>query len=239
MSWRLAAPLAEALDLLERKVITRQMQQAVQQCRAMPRGQHEAVAIGPVRIVRVVLEPARPQHVGHRCGAERHARVPAVRLLHHVDGKEADRVDALAVKRIERGLRTRVRLNDAHDAPACESSFVLDAICCMSARQDLLNASAPSRCRRSARAASSTPALRQAAITAAESPPSSGNAPLTVPRSANASNVLSGIVLIVSGAASASMYNVSEAAGSLVPVLANNRRCGCAPAAVRAIQRGE
>ena len=44
---------------------------------------------------------------------------------------------------------------------------------------------------------------------------------------------------MVSGAASASMYSVSGAAGSLVPVLAQSRRWGCAPAAASFCQRGE
>ena len=52
----------------------------------------------------------------------------------------------------------------------------------------------------------------------------------TRPWSANAFNVLSGMVFTVSGAARASMYRTSEAFGSLVPVLANSRRCARAPA---------
>ena len=39
----------------------------------------------------------------------------------------------------------------------------------------------------------------------------------------------SGMVLTVNGAASASTYRTSEALGSLVPVLANSRRCGRPP----------
>jgi hypothetical protein len=46
-------------------------------------------------------------------------------------------------------------------------------------------------------------------------------------------------VLIVSGAANASMYIVSRAAGSLLPVLAHSSRCGRAPAFASFCQRGE
>ena len=44
---------------------------------------------------------------------------------------------------------------------------------------------------------------------------------------------------MVSGAASVSMYSVSEAAGSLVPVLAQSRRCVLAPAAASRRHRGD
>jgi hypothetical protein len=48
---------------------------------------------------------------------------------------------------------------------------------------------------------------------------------------------LLGIVLMVSGAARASRYSVSDATGSLVPVLAHSSRCGRAPASARRCQR--
>ena len=60
--------------------------------------QHEAVAVVPVGIARVALEPARPQHVGHRRGAERQAGMTAVGLLHHVHRKETQRVDGEAIE---------------------------------------------------------------------------------------------------------------------------------------------
>src|SRR5215472_18210112 len=46
------------------------------------------------------------------------------------------------------------------------------------------------------------------------------------------------MVLTVFGAANASMYRTSEAFGSFVPVLANNRRCGLYPACLIFCQRG-
>ena len=47
--------------------------------------------------------------------------------------------------------------------------------------------------------------------------------------------VASGIVFTVKGAASALTYRISDALGSLVPVLAQSRRCGRAPAVVDAL----
>jgi hypothetical protein len=103
MARRLAAPLAELLQVVDGQAVARHVQQAVQQRRAVAGGQHEAVAVGPQRVGRMVLQEARPQHVGHRRGVERQAGVAAVGLLHHVDGQEAQRVDALLVERVGHG----------------------------------------------------------------------------------------------------------------------------------------
>src|SRR5437016_1339693 len=70
------------------------------------------------------------------------------------------------------------------------------------------------------------PALAKRASTASESPPSSAITPLISPCSAKTRSVFSGMVSMVSGAARASTYKVSEALGSLVPVLPQSRRCG-------------
>src|SRR6185312_8954689 len=123
--------------------------------------------------------------------------------------------------------------------PLSPSAAALSAIRCSSWFQDLTKASAPSRCSLSASASTSTPAAPTFCTTASASPPSSGITPSSWPCSANACRVFSGIVLIVLGAASVLTYSVSEAFGSLVPVLAHSRRCGCAPAAASFIQRSE
>ncbi len=68
MPGRPAAPLAERLEVVERQVVARQVQQAVEQHAAVAGREHEAVPVGPVRVARVVLEVALPQHVGHRRG---------------------------------------------------------------------------------------------------------------------------------------------------------------------------
>ncbi len=84
MSRRFAAKLAELLDVVERNVVTGQMQQTVKQHRTVSGGEHEAVAIEPVGIAWIVFEQPRPQRVRHRRCAERHARMPALRILHRV-----------------------------------------------------------------------------------------------------------------------------------------------------------
>ena len=70
-----------------------EVEHRVEQHRRVPGREHEAVAVGPVGIGRVVLHDARPQHVGERRERHRRARVPGVRLLHRVHREAADHVD--------------------------------------------------------------------------------------------------------------------------------------------------
>ena len=65
---------------------------------ACPARQHEAVAVGPVRVGRGVAQEARPEHVGHRRRAHRRARMTGVRLLDAIDGERADGVDGELVE---------------------------------------------------------------------------------------------------------------------------------------------
>ena len=82
------------------------------------------------------------------------------------------------------------------------------------------------------------PAAAKRASTCSASPPSvAHDAADLAARLANASSVFSGMVSMVSGAASASTYRVGDAFGSLVPVLAHSMRCLRAPAAARSRQR--
>ena len=60
MPRRVAAPLAEALDFVQRQIIAGEMQQAVEKHRTMPGRQHETVPVRPLWIARVVLQVARP-----------------------------------------------------------------------------------------------------------------------------------------------------------------------------------
>ena len=94
MPGRLARPLSEPLELIEREIVARQMKQRVEQRRAVARGEDETVAIPPARVLRIVAKEASPQHVSHRRRAHRQPGMPGVRLLDHVDGEKADRVDA-------------------------------------------------------------------------------------------------------------------------------------------------
>ncbi len=95
---RLAAKLPEQLELVERQVVAREVQQAVEQRRAVAGGEHEAVAVGPVRARRAVPHRPQEQRVADRRGAEREARVARVGLLHGVDRERADRVDGKLVE---------------------------------------------------------------------------------------------------------------------------------------------
>ena len=61
----------------------------------------------------------------------------------------------------------------------------------------------------------------------------------TIPWSANASSVWSGMVSTVNGAASAPAYSTSGAAGSLTEVEAHSSRCARAPSLASRNQRGE
>ena len=56
MAGRLRVQLAEVLQLLHRQLVAGQMQQRVQQHRAVAVGQHEAVAVEPARVGRIVAQ---------------------------------------------------------------------------------------------------------------------------------------------------------------------------------------
>ncbi|MCY1235440.1 hypothetical protein D9M72_480560 [compost metagenome] len=86
----LAVQLAEILQLFDRQVIAAQVQQRVDQHRAVAVGQHEAVAVGPLRVGRVVLQVPAPQRHGDIRHAHRRAGVAGIGLLDGVHGKHAD-----------------------------------------------------------------------------------------------------------------------------------------------------
>ena len=96
----LRVQLAEVLQLLHRQVVAGQVQQRVEQHRAVAVGQHEAVAVGPVRVGRVVAQVALPQRHGDLGHAHRHARVAGVGLLHGVHRERADGVGEFGVGRL-------------------------------------------------------------------------------------------------------------------------------------------
>ena len=66
-----AVQLAEVFQLLHGQVVARQMQERVNQHRAVAVGQHKAVAVAPMRIAGVVVQMLTPQsnsHIGHAHG---------------------------------------------------------------------------------------------------------------------------------------------------------------------------
>ena len=84
---RLAAPLAELLDVVQREVISGQVQQTVEQRRTMSGREHEEVAIEPMRVARVVLEPRiiRSRDRIHLCLAALPEPVPCSILTREIE----------------------------------------------------------------------------------------------------------------------------------------------------------
>ena len=105
-----AAELAEVPDVVDRRPrVAGQVQQRVDQHRAVAGRQDETVAVGPVRIGGVELQmpgEQRGRGVGH---AHRHARVAAVGGLHRIHREGANGVGEAAVGRLHRGSVDGVR----------------------------------------------------------------------------------------------------------------------------------
>ena len=92
MAGRRLAELAEFLEALQREIlVTRQMQQRIQQHRAMPGREHETVAIGPGRIFRVEAQMVVEKNRGDVGHAHRHAGMTGFRGLDRIHGERSDR----------------------------------------------------------------------------------------------------------------------------------------------------
>ena len=87
--------LAEAFQLRQRQVVAGQVQQRVEQHRAVAVREHEAVAVDPGGIGRVVPQVAVPQHFRDLRHAHRHAGMAGIRLLYGIHRQRADRVGHL------------------------------------------------------------------------------------------------------------------------------------------------
>jgi len=92
MASGVAAQLAECLQLLDRQVIPAQVQQRVLQHRAVAVGQHEAVAVEPLRVVRVVTVVVVPEDFGDVGHAHGHAGMAGLCGFNRIGGEEADGV---------------------------------------------------------------------------------------------------------------------------------------------------
>ena len=93
MSRGLRAELAEILDLVERHVLVAgEIQQRIQQHRAVAGRQDEAVAVRPFRIGGVEFQELREQHGGDVGRAHRQAGMAGIRLLDGIHRQRADRV---------------------------------------------------------------------------------------------------------------------------------------------------
>ena len=75
-----------------------EVQQAVEQHRAVAGREDEPIAVGPVRIARVVRQELVPQGVGHVGGAHGQAGMARIGVLHRVSGEETNGIDGLTLK---------------------------------------------------------------------------------------------------------------------------------------------
>jgi len=87
---RLAVQLAEVLQIVDGQIVAGEVQQGVDQHRAVAVGEHETVAVGPVRVGRVVAQVVVPQHLGDLGHAHGRAGMAGIGLLHGVHGQGAD-----------------------------------------------------------------------------------------------------------------------------------------------------
>ena len=89
---RLAVQLAEVAQLAHRQLVAGEVQQRVEQHAPVAVAQHEAVAVGPAGVGRVVAQCAAPQRHGDLGHAHGRAGVAGIGLLHGVHGQGADGV---------------------------------------------------------------------------------------------------------------------------------------------------
>jgi len=87
--------LAEVLQVVDGQVVAGQVQQRIDQHRAMPIGEHETIAIGPLRVGRVVLEVVAPEHLSDIRHAHWGTGVAAVGFLHGIHAECADGIGSL------------------------------------------------------------------------------------------------------------------------------------------------
>ena len=121
MAGRLRAPLAEALELLEREVVAGEMERGVLEDAGVAGREDEAVAVRPVRVGRVVPHHPPVEQVGERRKRHRGAGMAGVRLLHAVHRERADRVD-------RKLLDLRVCAHGSNDKPLTLSGTLDDAL---------------------------------------------------------------------------------------------------------------
>ena len=94
MPGRARAPLAEVPDLLHGEIVSRQVEQGIQQHGRVPIRQNEPVPVRPLGIARIEPQEASPQDPGGRSQRHRRARMSGVGPLHRVHSQGSDGVDA-------------------------------------------------------------------------------------------------------------------------------------------------
>ncbi len=93
MSRRVRPELAEALDLVERhRLVAGEIEQRIEQHRAVAGREHEAVAVGPLRVGRIEFQELREQDGRDVGRAHRQAGMAGLRLLDRVHRERTDGV---------------------------------------------------------------------------------------------------------------------------------------------------
>ncbi len=87
------SPLAELLELLHGKVVTGEVQRAVEQRGGVAVRQDEAVAVDPLGVRGIVLHQLVVQQIGDGGAAEGRAGVAGLGFFNSIDGEEAEGVD--------------------------------------------------------------------------------------------------------------------------------------------------
>ncbi len=93
-----AVQLTEVLQIVDRQLITAEVQQRVNQHGAVTIRQHKAVAVGPVRVGRIVLEIVPPQHFCNVRHSHWRTGVTGVGFLDGVHAQGTDSVGKVAAR---------------------------------------------------------------------------------------------------------------------------------------------
>src|ERR1051326_6313900 len=67
MPWRFAAPLWELFEIIEREIITSEVEHTVLKHGSVARREDKTVTIQPMWITRIVTHQTRPEQIGKRC----------------------------------------------------------------------------------------------------------------------------------------------------------------------------
>ncbi|MND93572.1 hypothetical protein D3C80_857610 [compost metagenome] len=94
-----AVQLTELLEVIDRQVVAGQVQQRVDQHRAVAVGQHEAVTVGERWIARVVLEVVTPKYFGDIRHTHWGTGMAAVGFLHGIHAEGTNGVGTLTTAR--------------------------------------------------------------------------------------------------------------------------------------------
>ena len=103
MAGGLGAPLAELLEILHGQAIAEEVVDAVEQHGRMARAEHEAVAVVPGGVGRIVAHLAAEEGIHRRRGPQGRARMAGLGLFNGVGGQGADRVDQLLFHGLDHG----------------------------------------------------------------------------------------------------------------------------------------